>query len=61
LIKEQTTNHHPHQVILVEIPTQMTMRMMITTKMGMIAGAGEADVRNATLKDHHFQKMLLAY
>jgi len=57
LIEEETTNHLLNQEILVEIPTQMTM--MMTTKMEEMAGAGEADVRNATLEDHCFQEMLL--
>jgi len=59
LIAEKTINHHPHQVILVEIPTQMTMTIMIRTKMEAIARAGEADVRNAMLEDYCFQEMLL--
>jgi len=59
LIKEETTNHHLRQEILVETPTQMTMTMMITTRMEEMAGAGEADIQNATLEDHHFQGMLL--
>jgi len=59
LIEEETTNHHLHQEILGETPTQMTMTMMITTRMGEMAGAGEADVRNATLEEHRFQEMLL--
>ena len=59
LIEEETTNYRPHKVILVEIPTQTTMTMMITTKMEMMAGAGEADVRNETLKEHRFQEMFL--
>jgi len=59
LIKEETTNHHLHQEILVEIPTQTTMTMMITTKMVAMAGAGEVDVRNATLEDHRSQEILL--
>jgi len=54
LIEEETTNHHLHQEILVEIPTQTTMTMIITTKRKEMAGAGVADVRNATLEDHHF-------
>jgi len=59
LIREETTNHHLHQEILVEIPTQTTMTMMITTKMVAMAGAGEADVRNATLEDYRSQEVLL--
>ena len=59
LIKEETTHYHHHQVILVGIPTQKTMTMKITTKMEMMGGAGEVDVRNETLEDHRFQEMLL--
>jgi len=59
LIEEETTNHHLPQEILGETPTQMTMTMMITTRMEEMAGAGEADVWNATPEDHHFQEMLL--
>ena len=60
-IEVETTNHHIHQEIVVEIPTQMMMTMMITTKMMVMAGAGEADVRNAALEDHRFQEMRLPY
>jgi len=50
LIEEETTNHHLRQEILEETPTLMMMIMiMIMTKMKEMAGAGEADVRNATL------------
>jgi len=59
LIEEETTNHHLRQEILEETPTLMTMTMMIMTRMEEMAGAGEADVRNATLEDHRFQEMLL--
>jgi len=59
LIDEETTNHHLHQKILVEIPTQITITMLITTKMEAIAGAGEADIWNATLEDHRFQEIPL--
>jgi len=59
LIKEETTNHHPHQEILGEIPTQMTMTMMITIITAAMAGAGEADVWNATLENHQSQEILL--
>jgi len=59
LIKEETTNHHAHQEILGEIPTQMTLKMMITIKMVAMAGAGEADVRNVTLENHQSQEILL--
>ena len=59
LIAEKTINHHPHKVILVEIPTQMTMTIMIRTKMEAMARAGEAEVRNAMLEEHRFQEMLL--
>jgi len=59
LIKEATTNHHLHQEILMEITTQITMTMMITTKMVAMAGAGEADLGNATLEDHPSQEILL--
>jgi len=59
LIEEETTYHHPRQEILGETPTLMTMMMMVMTKMEEMAGAGEADVRNATLEDHRFQEMLL--
>jgi len=59
LIEEEITNHHRHQGILVEIPTQMRMTMIITTKMEAMAGAREADVWKTKLKDPHFQEMLL--
>ena len=59
MIEEETTNHHLHQEILVEILTQMTMTIMITTKMEAMAGAGEGEVRNKTPKDHRFQEILL--
>jgi len=59
LIKEKTTYHHLHQVILVEIPTQMMMTMMITTKMEVMARAGEVDARNSRLENYLFPEMLL--
>jgi len=58
-IKEETTYHYLHQVILVEIPTQMMMIMMRMIKMEVMAGAEEVDVRNGTREDHCFQGMLL--
>ena len=59
LIEEKTTYHHLHQVILVEIPTQMIMTVMITTKIEVMARAGEVDARNAMLENHLFPEMLL--
>jgi len=59
LIEEETTNHHLRQEIMEETLTQMTMTMMITTRMEEMAGAGETEVWNATLEDHRFQEMLL--
>ena len=56
LTVEETSNHrHHHLVILVVIQTQtqVTMTTMMTKEETM-AGAEEADVRNATLKDHRF-------
>ena len=57
LIEEETTNDNLHQKIVEETPTQMMMTMMIT--MEEMAGAGKADVQNATLEDHRFKEMLL--
>ena len=53
---EETINHlHHRQVILVviQIQTLVTMTTM-TVKQETMAGAEEADVRNATLEDHRF-------
>jgi len=58
LIVEETTCHN-HQIILVEILTQMMMTIMKTTNMKVIAGAGEADVRNPRVEDHLLPEMLL--
>jgi len=59
LIEEKTTYHDLHQVIVVEIATQMTILMMRRIKMDVIARAEEADVGNAMLEDHRFQERLL--
>jgi len=44
LIEKETTNHHLHQEILVEIPKQTRMTIMMMTKMTVVAGAGDAVV-----------------
>ena len=56
LTVEEISNHlyHP-QVIMVVIQTQTLVTMTtITIKEETIAGAEEADVRNATLEDYRF-------
>jgi len=56
LTVEEISNHHHHrQVILVVIQTQTLVTMTtITIKEERMAGAEEADVRNATLEDYWF-------
>ena len=59
LTVEEISNHHHHrQVILVVIQTQ-TLVTMMTIKAETMAGAEEADVRNATLEDHRFLEIHL--
>jgi len=61
LTVEEITNHlHHRQVILVVIQTQTLVTMTtMTIKEETMAGAEEADVRNATLKDHRFLEIHL--
>ena len=55
LTTEETTNRHHRRVILVVIQTQTLVTMTtMTIKAETMAGAEEADVRNATLEDHQF-------
>ena len=56
LTAEAITNHLNHRhVILVVIQTQTLVTMTtMTIKEETMAGAEEADVRNATLEDHRF-------
>jgi len=58
---EETFNHlHHHQVILVVIKTQTLVTMTtMTINEETMAGAEEADVRNATLEDHRFLEIHL--
>ena len=57
----ETTNHRHHrQVILLVIQTQTLVTMTtMTIKAETMAGAEEADVRNATLEDHRFLEIHL--
>jgi len=58
---EEIINHlHHRQVILVVIQTQTLVIMMaMTIKEQTMAGAEEADVRNATLEGHRFLEIHL--
>jgi len=61
LTSEEITNHlHHRQVILVMIQTQTLVTMTtMTIKEETMAGAEEADVRNATLEGHRFLEIHL--
>ena len=61
LTVEETINHRHHrQVILVVIQIQTLVTMTtITIKAETMAGAEEADVRNATLEGHRFLEIHL--
>ena len=61
MIKEETTNSLRHrQVILVETQIQILALMTtITIRMETMAGAGEVDDRNATLKEYQSLETLL--
>ena len=61
LIEEEIANHPQlYQELLAEILTQrMTMMIMIITKRKLMAGEGEADIRNARLEDHDFHEIFL--
>ena len=61
LTAEEITNHlHHRQVILVVIQTQTQATITtMTIKEETIAGAEEADIRNATLEDYQFLEIHL--